>query len=165
MTAVNASPTVSYDAFISNEVDLADIHAERNLPLPGTSNHPQSQDSVYAHFMHERQYDATHSGTNMTTIAAQARVLETQRVQLVADHNALPARVQTALNGGVVNPPLSAAEAAQANAWGTRAMNWQNAKTANDAAFNARFLPAHRYAIDQENAYNREQGFDDTRPH
>jgi hypothetical protein len=165
MTAVNASPTVSYDAFISNEVDLADIHAERNIPLPSTSNHPQSQESVYAHFMHERQYDATHSGANMTVIAAQAQALEAQRQQLIADHNALPASVQTALNGGAVAPPLTPAEVAQANAWGTRAVAWQNAKNANDAAFNARFLPAHSYAIDQENASNRERGFDDARPH
>jgi hypothetical protein len=54
---------------------------------------------------------------------------------------------------------------AVASAWGTRAVNWQNAKNANDAAFSARFLPAHSYAIDQENAYNRERGFDDSRPH
>src|ERR1041385_3839207 len=59
----------------------------------------QSQESVYAHFMHERQFDATHSGANMTAIATQAQTLETQRLQLIADRNALPARVQTALNG------------------------------------------------------------------
>lgn len=165
MTAVNNSPTTSYDAFINNEVDLADIHAERSLPLPNTSNHPQAQESVYAHFMHERQYDATHSGTNMTAINTQAQALEAQRVQLVADRAALPPRVQTALGGGVVAPPLTAAETAQANAWGARAVAWQNARTANDAAFNARFTAAHSYAIDQENAYNRERGFDDTRPH
>jgi hypothetical protein len=101
----------------------------------------------------------------MTVIAAQAQALEAQRQQLITDHNALPARVQTALNGGAVAPPLTPAEVAQANAWGTRAVAWQNAKNANDAAFNARFLPAHSYAIDQENASNRERGFDDARPH
>ncbi|MEO7732287.1 MAG: hypothetical protein ABIY55_15045, partial [Kofleriaceae bacterium] len=165
MTAVNNSPTTSYDAFINNEVDLADIHAERSLPLPNTSTHPQAQESVYAHFMHERQFDATHAGVNMTAINAKQQSLEVQRVQLVADRAALPARVQTALGGGAVAPPLTAAETAQATAWTTRATTWNAARVANDAAFSARFTAAHSYAIDQENAYNRERGFDDARPH
>jgi hypothetical protein len=166
MHAVNNSSTVSYDAFISNEVDLADIHAERHVALPNSSDHPQAQESVYAHFLHERQYDATHSGTNMTTIATTARTLETQRVQLRADHDALPARVMNALDTGVQpTPPLNAAETAQATAWANRARTWQTAQTANQAAFDARFNAAHSYAIDQENAYNRERGFNDQRPH
>jgi len=165
MTAVNNSPTTSYDAFINNEVDLADIHAERSLPLPNTATHPQAQESVYAHFLHERQFDATHAGTNMTAINTQQQALEAQRVQLLADRAALPARVQTALGGGAVAPPLTAAETAQATAWTTRATTWNAARVANDAAFNARFTAAHSYAIDQENAYNRERGFDDARPH
>ncbi|HEX4423028.1 MAG TPA: hypothetical protein VH165_34160 [Kofleriaceae bacterium] len=165
MKAVNASPTTSYDAFINNEVDIADIHGEATVPAAGSASHPQAQESVYAHFLHERQYDATHAATDMTTIRTQAQTLETQRVQLTTDLTALPARIQTVLHGGTVTPPLNPAETTQATAWATRATTWQTAQTANQAAFNGRFNPAHSYAIDQENAYNRERGFDDARPH
>ncbi len=165
--AVRSSPAVDRDAFINNQVDLDDIHADPAMPAAGSTSHPQSQQSVYAHFLHERRFDATHNATDMSVIEAQGRALETQRLQLVSDLAALPARVQAAINGGAgaVTPPLNPAETAQANAWITRAQAWRAAQTANDAAFNARFPGAHGHAVDQENAFNRELGFDDTRPH
>jgi uncharacterized protein DUF4157 len=165
LKAVNASPTTSYDAFINNEVDLADIHGEHTIPTAGSTSHPQAQESVYAHFLHERQYDATHSAADMTAVQAQAQTLETQRVQLTNDFAALPVRIQTVLHGGTVTPPLTPAETTHASAWATRATTWQATQAANAAAFNSRFNPAHSHAIDQENAYNRERGFDDARPH
>jgi len=165
MHAVNTSPTVSYDAFINNQVDIGDIHGEATVAPAGGSAHPQSQESVYAHFLYERRYDATHAATDITTIAATQATLETQRLALVAEQAALPVRIVTVLGGGTVAPPLTAAETAVATAFVTKVNTWNAARAANDAVFDARFNPAHAYGIDQENAYNRERGFDDTRPH
>ncbi len=141
------------------------VSPEAAVPAAGTTTHPQSQESGYAHLLHERRYDATHQATDITAIAAQQTALETQRLQLVADQAALPARVQAALAGTAVVPPLTAAETIAATTFVNRVNTWTAARAANDAAFTARFTPAHSAAIDQENAYNRERGFDDARPH
>ena len=133
-------------------------------PPSGHTGDPQSQQSVYAHFMHERYYDATHSGNDMSTIAQTYRTLDTRRTQLANQYNGFPANLQAALNNQPVNPPLTPQQTATGQAY-VQAVNAFNAAwTANENAFHARFDAAHSYAIDRENEFNEERGYD-TRPH
>jgi hypothetical protein len=120
---------------------------------------------VYSHFLHEPYYDATHAATDMTALAAQGQALETERLALQAQFTAFPANVQTALQGGVAAPPLTPPQTAAATAFAAAFTSWQTRQTAHQAAFDARFVPAHSEGIDRENDFNRERGFDDTRPH
>jgi hypothetical protein len=164
MVAVSGSATTSYDAFVNNEVDLADIHAEHEVPPVGYSGDPQSQQSVYAHFMHERHYDATHSGTDMTTIAAAFQTLDAQRVTLAAQFNGFPANLQAALNGNPPVPALTPAQTATGQAYVAAVNAFNGAWNANQAAFDARFNAAHAHAITQENAFNEERGYQQRAP-
>ncbi|HUH01211.1 MAG TPA: DUF4157 domain-containing protein [Kofleriaceae bacterium] len=159
MIAVSGSATVNYDSFVGNEVDLADIHAEHDVPPHGHTGDPQSQQSVYAHFMHERYYDATHSGDDMTTIAANFQTLDAQRTMLQTQFNGFPANVQAALQGSPPTPPLTPAEVATAQAYANAVTAFNQAWTNNQNAFDARFNAAHTYAIEHENEFNEERGY------
>ena len=165
LIAVSGDADTDFDSFLLNTVDIADIHTAPETGNAGRANHPQSRESVYAHFIAERLHDAQN---NADSVAVRWADIQTRQAALQARQNALtPAQsaIANALySGNPVPGGAAAADVAVAQSFVNDLRTWETDRAQVLADQTARFPASHDHGIDIENDLNAERGYR-TRPH